>query len=570
MPGPRPARRRWSAALAAAVVVAVAPVPAALATVVHDPPVPGAVLRPFDEPAHAYAPGHRGLDLAVATGEPVRVTAPGTVAFAGPVAGEVWVTVAHADGLRTSYGELTDVAVRAGEVVGRGAMLGRATGWHRSGQPTPERGLHLSVRRGEVYLDPATVLGRPPARSSLVGPGGWWASHHAVTPYAPYVSSGWGAASSPRATAPGYALPPSHHHLVLVPGFATQGPHELFPASFLGYGGEDASAFSYAGCDPTPTGCAPRPYGGRDSHVDVEEGARLLEGQLRALQRAQPWRPVDLVGHSQGGDVVSHYVEHVHDPSDPGLPTIGSVVTVATPHRGSATARLGTALRDSTVGSVVVEGGLRLGAALGVPGADRIRLDAPAIDRYGARGGRTPSRDPVRFEELGVPFHPLAGSRDLVVSPDRAAPEGLHPTVLPGGHSSVLDTEATLRAVHDALGGREPVGASGPLVGLGPRSVDAGLRWLAWTIEAAEFATTGRAPSPPARGRRRARRVAGGRCGRGAGSLRSGPPGGPSCCVPARGSSPAAGAVRRDLAALTGGVGTTPNERHPGATPHAR
>ncbi|WP_367726635.1 hypothetical protein [Microbacterium sp. LMI1-1-1.1] len=46
--------------------------------------------RPFIAPAHAYGPGHRGVDLGGAA--TVRAPAAGTVAFAGPVAGRPVLT----------------------------------------------------------------------------------------------------------------------------------------------------------------------------------------------------------------------------------------------------------------------------------------------------------------------------------------------------------------------------------------------------------------------------------------------------------------------------------------------
>src|SRR5690606_40755166 len=60
------------------------------------------VIAPFDPPEHDWLPGHRGVDLDAAAGEPVRSPAPGVVTFAGPVAGRDVLVVTHDDGLRTS------------------------------------------------------------------------------------------------------------------------------------------------------------------------------------------------------------------------------------------------------------------------------------------------------------------------------------------------------------------------------------------------------------------------------------------------------------------------------------
>ena len=61
------------------------------------------------------------------------------------------------DDLRSSYGYLQSAAVRVGRQVGAGEVLGR-TGTQ----------LHLGLRRGDRYLDPAPLLGRPVGRPRLV------------------------------------------------------------------------------------------------------------------------------------------------------------------------------------------------------------------------------------------------------------------------------------------------------------------------------------------------------------------------------------------------------------------
>ena len=73
--------------------------------------------------------------------------------IAGPVAGTRWVTVLHPDGLRSSVGPLATVEVAAGRHVTRGDRLASAAGL-----------LHLGVRRGEQYLDPARLFGARHAR----------------------------------------------------------------------------------------------------------------------------------------------------------------------------------------------------------------------------------------------------------------------------------------------------------------------------------------------------------------------------------------------------------------------
>lgn len=88
-----------------------------------------AVLRVFDAPTQRWQPGHRGVDLAAAPGQPVYAAQVGTVVFAGELAGRPLVSIAHPGGLRTSY-EPVAPAVRAGQVVGVGTPLGEVVAGH--------------------------------------------------------------------------------------------------------------------------------------------------------------------------------------------------------------------------------------------------------------------------------------------------------------------------------------------------------------------------------------------------------------------------------------------------------
>ncbi|MBN0041427.1 M23 family metallopeptidase [Cellulosimicrobium cellulans] len=122
------------------------------------------VLAPFDPPLQDWLPGHRGVDLAAAAGEPVLAPAPGVVTFAGPVAGRGVVVVTHDDGLRTSLEPVTASAPRgtrvaAGDVVGTVQVPdGVAVASHCA-----DTCVHWGVRRGDRYVDPLAMLGeRPP------------------------------------------------------------------------------------------------------------------------------------------------------------------------------------------------------------------------------------------------------------------------------------------------------------------------------------------------------------------------------------------------------------------------
>lgn len=116
------------------------------------PPVDAPVADPFRPPSGPYGPGNRGIEYATAPGTPVRAIGSGTVAFAGPVAGRGVVSVDHPSGLRSTYTGLATVVVAAGDPVAEGQLLGY-TSAH----------LHLGLRDGRRYLDPALFFGGAPA-----------------------------------------------------------------------------------------------------------------------------------------------------------------------------------------------------------------------------------------------------------------------------------------------------------------------------------------------------------------------------------------------------------------------
>src|SRR5262245_16687696 len=121
------------------------------------PPVSAPVSDPFREPACPWCAGNRGLTYDVPAGTPVQAAAAGVVTFSGSVAGTYYLVVAHADGLRATYGELVGSPFRAGDVVVAGATVGQSAG-----------NLHFGLRIGDRYVDPAPYLGRLVERARLV------------------------------------------------------------------------------------------------------------------------------------------------------------------------------------------------------------------------------------------------------------------------------------------------------------------------------------------------------------------------------------------------------------------
>lgn len=125
-------------------------------------PLPLTVVSPFSAPEHRYGPGHRGVDLAVPAGTPVRAAGPGTVVFAGSVAGRSVVSIEHEGGLRTTYEPLTP-AVTVGARVAAGDVVGTLDAGH-PGCPGLDC-LHWGARLPDrVYLDPLLLLGTWPVR----------------------------------------------------------------------------------------------------------------------------------------------------------------------------------------------------------------------------------------------------------------------------------------------------------------------------------------------------------------------------------------------------------------------
>ncbi|MBV1848629.1 M23 family metallopeptidase [Catellatospora tritici] len=113
-------------------------------------------VRRFDPPPQPWLPGHRGVDLAAEPGTPVLAAGAGVVRYAGTLAGRGVVSVAHPDGLITTY-EPVQASVQPGEQVDAGTVLGALTPGH-PGCPVAAC-LHWGLRRGAAYLDPLAVLG---------------------------------------------------------------------------------------------------------------------------------------------------------------------------------------------------------------------------------------------------------------------------------------------------------------------------------------------------------------------------------------------------------------------------
>lgn len=469
-------------------------------------PVSGPVVRAFEQPATPYAAGHRGVDLAVPLGAPVRAAGSGTVAFAGVVAGHEWVSIDHPDGIRTSYGSLADVGVQTGAHVDAGAVLGRAAGSPHVGGPRaleggkPTQGaaagatgggralrasvaLHWGARRGSTYVDPMLLLA--PWQPTLIGPGGWRTGDVAERPgyadwdgrrawYEPLVPG------SPVAEGPGWDTPPNPNRVVGVAGLNSHSGSPPLDLTHLGYAPEAITSLSYADADADAdaastsganarerdTGAPPPPrYTAEDTWDGVVAAAEQLEDQLRAEWRHAPGQAVDLVGHSLGGVVIAYYLLFLHDPADPGLPPVDHVVTIASPLQGADLADVAVAGRDDPVGRHLLH---EAHERFGLPPPTSATLDdlavgSPLLRALAARweaADRDPTRSPLA---VGTEVLTLGAQADLVVPEHRSDLPGAPHAVLPGSHDRVRRTEASRVVLRAFLAGEPLPAVSGGL-----------------------------------------------------------------------------------------------------------
>lgn len=128
------------------------------------------------------SPGHMGIDIPGLTGEPVMAVADGRISFAGvdlpqgessrqttpeeaaaiPVnalgKGGIWITLNHGNGFRTCYMHLDSLAVKTGDKVKAGDVIGTLG---KTGTTTAGPHLHLEFRKGNGGReDPAVPLKR--------------------------------------------------------------------------------------------------------------------------------------------------------------------------------------------------------------------------------------------------------------------------------------------------------------------------------------------------------------------------------------------------------------------------
>ncbi|MFC6162942.1 M23 family metallopeptidase [Kribbella jiaozuonensis] len=118
------------------------------------------VVHGFELPAKPWLPGHRGVDLAGHPGQPVLAATPGTITYAGPLAGRGIITITTGR-RRTTY-EPVVPAVSVGATVTTGTIIGRLS--TAGSHCLPRTCLHWGLLQGKQYLNPLTLVPNRPVR----------------------------------------------------------------------------------------------------------------------------------------------------------------------------------------------------------------------------------------------------------------------------------------------------------------------------------------------------------------------------------------------------------------------
>lgn len=100
-------------------------------------PVRDGVPRNYVPPGKHWQPGHHRVGLNASSGQPTRTSAPGVVHFTGSIAGMAFVSIVHANGIRTTC-QPTDTAPERGGHVAAGQVIGHLV----VNIKHPEPGLH--------------------------------------------------------------------------------------------------------------------------------------------------------------------------------------------------------------------------------------------------------------------------------------------------------------------------------------------------------------------------------------------------------------------------------------------
>jgi len=463
-------------------------------TVSYVPPMDAPVVDGFRPPASQFAAGNRGIDYAAEEGAPVHSAADGRVVFAGRIGSQFHVTVLHDDGIRTSYSFLRDVAVRRGERVTQGQLVGTAAG-----------SVHFGARAGEAYLDPTDLFagelpnvrlvpleGLPPVADerdwffNLVlafGRGAADVAGQIKTTAESAIESAREAAEqqlrralhylevlAPQAIAAGLALevnaamsdwrrhrenctppgavpgPPDGRRIVILVGGLGSSSAALrqgkgvggVDTKALGFAPGDTYYFSYQGGHVGQRG-----YGPEDTQNGFEESGAKLSAFLSRVKRENPGIPIVVIAHSQGGLVARSAMAR----GGAGTAAITDFITLATPHHGADLATGLASVRGTVARSVV----------------DALGRHFAGIDP-GSRSVQQLSETSDFIRNLpqvpdGIRFTSIAGEGDPVVPSPRTRVEGADNRIVTPGtflqdHDEVPRHPETQREMALALAGK--------------------------------------------------------------------------------------------------------------------
>jgi hypothetical protein len=413
--------------------------------------------------------------------------------FAGDVAGVLWVTLRHPDGVRTTYGPLATIAVVTGQPVTTGDVLGTTAGR-----------LLLTARVGDNYVDPALLLSGADEDVHLVAeptslpsfPPASFGLGDVLSPDAVLSALSWGRDQVTEKVVAVYgvtpvlfalgtmdalvmwqarrdhctsndapvAAPTNRRLAVLVGGLGSTSDNAAIDdvdTASLGYDPGDVVRFSYRGGRVPATHPVSKElaslevthYETSDTTGDLQAAAARLSDVLRAVAAAAPaGTSVDVYAHSQGGLVARIALTDLATRNPSALGRIGAVVTLATPHHGAQLAGLAEAVARPPLGDQTID-------AVGVLAGSDLRVEDPAI------GQLAPGSDLVRglgaqTLPAGPTYLSIAAQGDPVVpSPDAQLP-GAQNVVVPvngvGAHVELPGSAAATHEIALALAGLPP------------------------------------------------------------------------------------------------------------------
>ncbi|HEX2293999.1 MAG TPA: peptidoglycan DD-metalloendopeptidase family protein, partial [Actinomycetota bacterium] len=414
------------------------------------PPVDGAIVARFDPPARKWGSGHRGVDFAAPRGAAVRAAASGTVSFAGSVAGTLAVTIDHGP-FDTTYSALATIDVGSGDFVERGHWIGTAGEAHAGGAG----GLHLGVKTGDGYLDPALFLGPVDASAAIylapvIDRTSWEALPEPLRPI-PLTAGDHAEDCVDRSDVSPASTAPNENVVVVLSGLASRSagpahtPLYRHAVELLGYPAERVYTFSYAGME------GPRlhePYEPSATFGDLRVAASKLHGLLRAVAARHPGADVDLLAHSQGGLVARLFLQELQTSWAPGLPRVDHLVTFATPHTGAPVADVVGRMDESFAGNAINDAVSAVARRTGWfpdPRAEVVGQLSPSSELHGVL-----AREDVAF---GTRVLSLSVPDDVAVPVHRARLVHEQNLTLPpaGGfaHSRIVESERAASVAHD-------------------------------------------------------------------------------------------------------------------------